>query len=80
MYKGPLIHSLLCSEFVELTLYYDISGVKLSWVKDGRHWTMGGTMQHSVVSSQVVNGHYTDGEAIEDELFVPHEYVRIQKK
>ena len=22
MYKGPLIHSLLCSEFVELTLYY----------------------------------------------------------
>ena len=44
------------------TLYYDISGVKLSWVKDGR------------------NGHHTDGEAIEDELFVPHEYVRIQKK
>ena len=49
-------------------------------VLDGRHWTMGGTMQHSVVSSQVVNGHYTDGEAIEDELSVPHEYVRIQKK
>ena len=37
-------------------------------------------MQHSVMSSQVVNGHHTDGEAIEDELSVPHEYVRIQKK
>ena len=22
MYKGPLIHSLLCSEFVELTFFY----------------------------------------------------------
>ena len=26
MYKGPLIHSLLCSEFVELTLKRSVSG------------------------------------------------------
>ena len=62
------------------TLYYDISEVKLAWVKDERYWVMGGPMQHSVMSSQVVNGHHTDGEGIEDELSVPHEYVRIQKK
>ena len=28
MYKGPLIHSLLCSEFVELTLRMGIDKVK----------------------------------------------------
>ena len=62
------------------TLYYDISEVKLAWVKDERYWVMGGPMQHSVMSSQVVNGHHTDGKAIEEELSVPHEYVRLQKK
>ncbi len=30
MYKGPLTHSLHCSEFVELTLYY-VSGQYGGW-------------------------------------------------
>ena len=28
IYKGPLTHSLHCSEFVELTLYYILHGLK----------------------------------------------------